>query len=270
MDKEQKTKLEWFLNFLNLDFDNIPLGEKFRLSYETALIVNGYHPETHGTPEMIIENKRVQRSQAVFFGHDEMEELKCIQNHFKEFFDSIMKDVRLKLPTLKNWTSQNSLASNIVLKAFASKMSFGVIMNFPVNKFNTMPEMKLKKKGRQKKEAFYRFNTEQIEEFTFDLDVTTSNDEHNFIYQFLQTLKGVPIKYIRQCPDCNNWFLHTTKKEKEFCSNKCASRTGTRRRREKLREENPEDYQQELEKGSERAHQSYKKKVRAILPNAKV
>ena len=88
-----------------------------------------------------------------------------------------------------------------------------------------------------------------------------SEPDSKLIFCFYITLSGVDRETFRKCRECNRWFIHTSKREREFCSNKCAVRKASRKRREDIKKHQPEAYKKELEAGKQRAQKSYERKV---------
>ena len=95
--------------------------------------------------------------------------------------------------------------------------------------------------------------------------ITWCNGETEDIvaFHFIRSLDGIKRDIFYSCPECDNWFIHTSKREKIFCSNKCAARKVSRERRAKLKANDKKDgkYSAILKKGAERARKSYEKKV---------
>ncbi|MFX0201889.1 MAG: hypothetical protein ACFFCW_37745 [Candidatus Hodarchaeota archaeon] len=58
-------------------------------------------------------------------------------------------------------------------------------------------------------------------------------------------LDGVPISAFKRCLECEKWFFHTSKRKKEFCTNRCASRYLTREKRTET-EEAREEYNKKM------------------------
>lgn len=88
------------------------------------------------------------------------------------------------------------------------------------------------------------------------------------LFHFLRLLDDVSPASFLQCPECNAWFVHTSKKKRTYCSNKCASRYGARKiSREKRKDKHT--WEEEKRKGRQRARKSYEKKVQdEVGPNA--
>lgn len=58
----------------------------------------------------------------------------------------------------------------------------------------------------------------------------------------LDTFQEMSLKAIRQCKECGRYFVHLSKRERDYCCNKCASRAGARKRRR----EDPEGYKAKM------------------------
>ena len=52
-----------------------------------------------------------------------------------------------------------------------------------------------------------------------------------FEYCLFMSLQGMPVSALMQCPDCKKVFVHTSKKQRTYCSNKCAARSNVRVKR---------------------------------------
>jgi hypothetical protein len=59
---------------------------------------------------------------------------------------------------------------------------------------------------------------------------------------FMRLLDGLPVSSIRKCIGCGHYFLHLTKREKEYCTPSCASRSIQQKKREDLRKNHPRKY----------------------------
>jgi hypothetical protein len=85
--------------------------------------------------------------------------------------------------------------------------------------------------------------------------------QDKLILEFCSLLGHFPLSYILKCQrvDCGAYFLKATKKEKHYCSNKCAWVMASRERRK---------VQPEEERSKKR--ESYYKKVRIDHPKARI
>lgn len=88
------------------------------------------------------------------------------------------------------------------------------------------------------------------------------------LFHFLYSLHNLPISAIYQCPECSKWFIHTTKRERIFCSNKCAAKSGVRRKRASIKSDDPDEFNKELREGATRARNSYVRRQKQRNKNA--
>ena len=63
---------------------------------------------------------------------------------------------------------------------------------------------------------------------------------------FIRMLNGLPLETIRECPDCHRYFLHLSKRKRDYCSPTCSSRSIQRERREELKKRHPQKHKQFL------------------------
>ena len=88
----------------------------------------------------------------------------------------------------------------------------------------------------------------------------TEEDTHNLLVmlQFDDALDGLPRNAIKKCPECGNFFAHLSRKEKDYCSPKCAYKFLSRKRREELKK-HPKRYKAYLKKQRESMRKVYEK-----------
>ena len=83
-----------------------------------------------------------------------------------------------------------------------------------------------------------------------DLDLTEQNqsarDMNKAVFFFMGLLDGLPVSSIRKCIGCDHYFLHLTKREKEYCNSACAGRSIQEGKREKLKTDHPRKHKQFL------------------------
>jgi len=103
----------------------------------------------------------------------------------------------------------------------------------------------------------------QMEEATCKLKTEASNFEDAIKFQFLSSFDGQSLSALRKCPVCGNWFLHLSKRQREFCSQKCAAKKTSRVRYKRLKESDPASYEKELVEGRRRARKSHLEKKKA-------
>jgi hypothetical protein len=88
--------------------------------------------------------------------------------------------------------------------------------------------------------------------------------------RFFQAADELSVDALRMCPECNHYFIHISKKQKTYCSNLCAAKAGSRKKRAELKSEKGEAYELELREGAKRARMSYVKKMQGGNSRIKV
>jgi hypothetical protein len=86
----------------------------------------------------------------------------------------------------------------------------------------------------------------------------------------LRCLAGISLESFHRCPECNRFFINVTKKTKTYCTNKCATRFITRRKRREQKEAQSPQHQEENANGSTRARKAYENKIHKVNPKAKI
>jgi len=71
----------------------------------------------------------------------------------------------------------------------------------------------------------------------------------------IDILDGIPESAFKRCPECKKWFFHLSKRQKEFCSNRCASRYLTRKKRTESKEAR-EKYNKKMREYMKKRHQN--------------
>lgn len=261
MDKIKKDRLKWFLDFINMDLGTLSPGEVVKVSTEISLIVHG---ESHYAYTGIMTKEWAYKAlhEWLLSEGKKMLNLESCQQRLSDYLTNmfnVIDEASKPIYTADTKTGEISVDINTGEKKIFSEHGFY---------------------GRQILEFI---DTQVRIEATFNLpsDLETIGDRIiNTIYKagshqdtllihFIQALNGISIGAIRKCPECGNWFLHVSKRVKRFCSNKCAAKKVSRERRERIKKEDIEAYNQELKNGAKRARKSYEKKVKRKIHKAK-
>ena len=86
---------------------------------------------------------------------------------------------------------------------------------------------------------------ELIPEHNLQLYPFTKDDSETAIYEFARALEGVPITAIKQCPECQHYYIHLSKRKKNYCTPTCTWRARARVVREEAIKTDPEGYRKE-------------------------
>lgn len=254
MDKLQKGRLEWFLNFINLDLNNIPFGEVVKLLAEINFIQQGIFPN---------DNPKLVQSECAstlfkMWADDKRGKAESVLNlyqsrlkHFMENMQDVIKKASRPIVGVDVKTKEESI---FLENGFGGWQTLGDISS-PVQIKAEFPAIG---------------DTGHIGDRVIKTAITATKTEDTLLIYFIQSLSGITIGNLKPCPECGNWFLHTSKRIKLFCSNKCAARKVSRDRRQRLKDEESETYDKELKEGAKRARKSYEKKVKSKTPGAQI
>ena len=98
-----------------------------------------------------------------------------------------------------------------------------------------------------------------------------------FLLSFIKVIERVPITAFQRCPGCDGWIIRLTKRPKQYCENRCASRSGQKKQRDELKRRadsgDKEAIKQRdivLQKSRKRSSDNYHKKVKEEHPGAKI
>ena len=262
MDKIKKGRLEWFFDFINMDLSTLSPGDVVKVSTEISLILHSESLDKFMGP---LKKERTYKAlhEWLLSEGKEILNLESCQQRLSDYLTNmfnVIDEASKPIYSADTKTGEISVDINTGEKKIFSEHGFY---------------------GRQILEFI---DTQVRIEATFNLpsDLDTIGDRIiNTIYKagshqdtllihFIQALNGTLIGAIRKCPECGNWFLHVSKRVKRFCSNKCAAKKVSRERRERIKREGIEAYNQELKNGAKRARKSYEKKVKRKIPMAKI
>ena len=269
VNRKKKAQLTWFMDFMNCEVQHLSSGEVVKLWTEIDLILAGI-PFGVGEPSLerygteLLAEIRVSKSPS-----DHVERLGQFQVRLKGFFNRMMENLR-ELGIDKHAPPPDGAEirwERRTLDSITSPMRVRFDVELPMAR-------EMVERNEEKETVTFATwvcaKPDDLEFMKFRVTTWGGQSEDSFLVRFLYALDGVPLGVIRRCPECEKWFIHTTKRSREFCSNRCAARKASRVRREKLKKRKPKAYKKELREGAERARKSYVKKVKKEHPRAKV
>lgn len=249
MDKEKKERLMWFFDFVNLDIDGLAQGDRMKWGTDTLNVINfGSHQIGAGE---VLPSQRwgvALEEQMATWERDDL--LKKYHHKITGFFRGIID----KITSEKNDTEWKQIVD---FNNFFSFAEFGASIKFRLE----TPFIKTDDRKVDDGEMLHRLTPGSLESVPLLFNLRAEKDEDTLLLRLMSALEGVTLGSLRQCPECNKYFLHTTKRIKAFCSNKCAARKANRDARARIRESDPERYEAELEDGAARARASYCKRA---------
>ena len=225
MDKEKKRRIEWFLNFINMDFEWDPLEDKLRLFRSIDTSLDRFLPQDLSNfqtsvldPE--IAELEVMRAQGA---------LKRIQRRLREFIEELIKKYR----RTREYERDGSLMtlSEVADLKVLSQIEIDVNVKMMIK---DKPELMPAKRKRGMWKVYWP--DKALENSPLEIVIAPKGGDEGLLFLFMQALDGVPLMYLRQCSECDKWFLQAGKRERLFCSDQCRARKNISERRRKERE----------------------------------
>jgi hypothetical protein len=239
MDKrllKPKTRLIWFLNFINKQVESLSGGEMFNLWLEIRDVAYGsLGPYAIRDEDLVKWGDRRERARST------QEALrKCLRDILsvaKKNKKAMIRPV-FKVPEVSDEgddeaTGRCGLAlESIILSKAHDKPVEGWSMEYIAGTYPL--DMIILADGDKVFHSFPKL-------------------EDRLLLEFVSLLSKFPLSLIHQCQreDCKGYFLKATKKEKRYCSNRCAWVMASRIRRKT-----------QVEKEREKKKQSYAKKIK--------
>jgi hypothetical protein len=279
MDKKRVKLLQWFMAFANLDFDQLQVPEKVKVMSEVQLLIEaGLWGSSDSPPDPEVDSNFLRDRK---FDDEVLQRIRNIQTSFREVFENAMKEVDSwaeRNPQLLDWnevqqaTPLGSLPQKTEPLKRQPRQSGIKPLEEPLQVNLTVDvwipiEVEAKQEGEK---IYVRLVPEWRETSAFQLDSWTDPYGEMLSLIFLKSLNGVPISAFHRCKECNRWYLHVTRRKREYCSNLCAARAANRARRAKEKAANSETHQRQLQAGARRARDSYVKKQTSKTPKVKV
>jgi hypothetical protein len=223
--------LKWILELLATDLENIKVNE---------LGIFLYH-SMHYFPYAVRDSGEVESEEKTLVtGHDNLLFLQqCLREVTSDVFDAIEEAIQKRDSEYNYWKSY--------------KFSSAIGWSIRSVKFDR------------------KYSESEYNEPVFHINESAdSGFKDEVLVVFLRCLQGTPLSYFRVCLECGHWHLKTTKKEKRFCSQKCAARYGARKKRHEQKTSDRKSYEEEKKKARGRSRKSYVSRVKAKNPNAVV
>ena len=253
----QIQKLTWFFDFINKDLSSITIGDKMKLTTEAIEVSYGIASYVFLDENLAwLPYDRLDDQKTISENIDQWEKentLESCQRHLRKYYENIIQVIDSSMKHAKErksaWTNYLTLAEKkasvtIKLGAHAIKSEKHKVIN----------------QGKEDEHKLYRLKEDSLLNAPIQLSIRAKNEKETLLLYFIQTLEGIPIRSLRQCPECGRYYVHLSKRPKIYCSNKCAARKGSRDKRKWVKEHEPESYQKELAKGKKRALKSYRRK----------
>jgi hypothetical protein len=258
MEKENLKLLKWFVDFAGTEVGKLDYGEMVKLTAEVHLLLANGLWNSYGHSSLFEQARRLSSK----YDEKAFERVDQLQRNFRADFDNILPKVDevRESQHLDKWTSANAVSALSSIRVPAPEVLFSprVSLHLPVQF----------KDG--EKEFLYRGKPDWRANATFSIvSESESPSEAILLALFLKCLNGVRVSAFARCKECKKWFIHSTKRKREYCSNLCAARRSNRDRRAREKAKDSESHKRELGQGAKRARKSYEKRVKNLLPGAK-
>lgn len=216
-----KKRLQWFLGFSNLNINTLPNDKLFGVWTELRSILYGPLGVLVITDEYLVKwNESRAKLEKI-----QNELRKCLERILHLYEQSLQGYVRPVFSEPDEIEETHKFVEEKGLSGFTSVVRDIVSARL---KNQNIPE-------RAKRFIAYSLYFEKdilvCGERVFILQAKA---EKVALQEFLNSLKEFPLSLIQRCQreDCKGYFLKSTKKEKRYCSNKCAWVMAQRRRRQ--------------------------------------
>jgi hypothetical protein len=260
MGKNRFERLKWFMDFMAKDLDSLAPGSLAKIIVELDLQLRA---DFANQQDQFSLKAAASIATNIEVGTQSLPRLKRLQNQLRDFFEDMIKRVKdadsLKTET---WTRLENLEGYqdtggggsyqnwLSLAELTDKISISAKI---VNPFEVKYE--------DGADTHIRKRPDVLMNSPIQVSIKSLDEKTGLIIHFINSMAGLLPASFRQCPECKNWYIHTSKREKIFCSNKCAARKVARERRQRKKKESPEEYEKELRENAKRARRSYEQNV---------
>lgn len=254
IDTQAKVLVKSFLDFLNLDIDSLPRTDFFKLLVDLGTIAQEPRFSTLGSHKSPWADSEELRK-----------EIKEDQRHLKDLLDYILwfgrvtKEIDAYQDELDPDSSLWTASISIVKREKLEKLKKGFADEVAKRKGFLVTKERTSFGERHK--GIYELPM-NIAVYKGRVCLTVIEKREMLTYAFVDALTPFSLSDIRRCEreDCGRYFLKATKKEKRYCSNKCAWVVASRKRREN-----------NAEKEREKKRLSYeRRRKRELGPHVKI
>lgn len=209
MNMDKKRYLNWFLAFLNVDLENLKLVKYKKLAAETV-----YH---------------LRLSEADIVRNDSKYDLERYKDALNDFVLRVWDSFDFKRSEEIIGCSLQTLQQHLREKTdpfFNSLESVNSVEDVVIQGLAPIESKSVLK----------------VRDGNFQSSISMNGDPAVILFsEFIHSLDGLSFDVFGRCQGCKNWYARLTKKEKNFCSDNCASLAGVQKKRKELKND-PEKY----------------------------
>lgn len=244
MERNQGMWLEWFCNFVQEDLSRLPIHERIKLTLEIATLLAGTDwPER---PDQILGQHIAEALKTVWeeAGRDNLESFK---EALKPVFDGMMANIKQVFDFVGSGPKKVPLEAtplpmddelNLHIADFRDDAQLCLLVDFD---WNRDPNKEIRVHGAGAiPNLKISFDPAMLDRASLKLAYKVVSPTQYLVRRLHEAMNGVPLKAFCKCPECGKWFVHLSKREKQFCSNRCASRYGIREKRKEAKRPNDE------------------------------
>jgi hypothetical protein len=247
--KEMLKLAGWFEEFREVDLNKLSNDKKNLLLVQALSIVYGmglYEVGNKSKPDVPADRWEgaIPLSEAINIWKQE-KKLESCQQHLRQFFGKYMQGIE----TIKIYAREWKPEFKNYLCFDQMQLSCKIRIETPLIKFE---DPKVINKGEENEHALFRLNEEDLLNSTPRLAFRAETDEDTLLLYYYNVLELIILGAHKQCPECERYFIHLSKKAKTYCSNLCASKYKQREKRRQMKKSDPEAYQKYLTDESDR------------------
>jgi len=294
-NQTQKLTLQWFLDFIHVDLNQISIGEKMKLISEALTICYGFGPwlfseravvnilpwqrfeEEDGTtmlPDPWYDKEALEKSIGYWLKEDKLstcqKRLKSFYSNFTKRFNAVVNNI------VKRRQSYFELMESLSL-GHENFKNISIYLGIPLEK-TVLIDDEVKEEDVISEEEVdevdfadmdldkielddrTRFYLETLMSTPLILSLRSSTEEDTLLLYFYIALQAISISPLKKCSECGTPYVHITKRKRIFCSPQCAMRKANREKRKHVKEHAPDEYEKEKAAGRKRAKKSDRKK----------
>ncbi|MBU2645343.1 hypothetical protein KKI24_11610 [bacterium] len=245
MDKTKRQRINWLLDFLNTDLNELKLKNYSELQEVTVKVIH----------HIVLSEYRIFNGDSMLFPTDKSE------SNRKE------AELNLEIREARRATNPSEIQGKEILELLKIQRNGDIQLTTDLEKYverrTGFDLFMLQDRLREELEPLFK-RLDDIQngrktdgELLFNRTITVQRCMNTvngriaitgegmlgvstidlFIWDLMACLNQVPIDSFKKCeaPGCNNWVVQLTEREKKFCSNRCAANIGMKRSRTKAK-----------------------------------
>jgi hypothetical protein len=256
MKKPKKFQLaRWFIDFANTDLAKINTNDRMKLQTDAISII--YEMSNWLTGD---GSEQIMPADRWGDGVDTLEQAgvrfekeNILENCQTKLREALSK-IEIAIEDSKQSASEWGAKSNNYIFFDQLRMPVRLRLEMPLVPNDT-------KAINGGKELQFKLKSDELMNTPFSSSMMADTHEDTFLIHFYRSLAALPIGALRRCPNCGNYYLHLTQKERTYCSNRCAAAYRMREKRQIIKDTDPEAYEALLKEEAKRSRDNYVKKV---------